>query len=371
MTPSSRSQPETLALLRELAATPRPTGSEAIAKARERCARELRELGFAVTELPFEYSQFPGRFGTPLIGAAAAASVGIAGALALTGQAIAAVMVMSLSVALLAFVGWLLVRDGTAVLPLLRARGVNLQALSGEQMPTTWLVAHLDTKSQPIPSLLRALGTLLEVFGFLMVWALTFLCAAGYEPHEMFWYFGASVTILGAIPVMLSVVGTRSPGALDNASGVVAVIEAVRHLSRKKDVGVLITDAEELGLAGARAWQPPAPVLAVLNCDGIDDSGDIQIMFTGEQPEGLTAAIDRAALAIGVRHNVGRMFPGILTDSIPFANANIEAVTFSRGTWRSLLRVHSRRDDLEHLSGTGIAQVAKLMTQTVNELRKG
>jgi hypothetical protein len=70
-------------LLRDLAAAPRPTGSAAIAAARERCTRELRQLGYEVRERPFAYSQLPGRFATPMFGAVAALLVGFSGALAI------------------------------------------------------------------------------------------------------------------------------------------------------------------------------------------------------------------------------------------------------------------------------------------------
>ena len=60
--------------------------------------------------------------------------------------------------------------------------------------------------------------------------------------------------MLTALPVMASVVGARSAGALDNASGVATVLRAVELLARDVAVGVVLTSAEELGLAGARAW---------------------------------------------------------------------------------------------------------------------
>ena len=43
-------------------------------------------------------------------------------------------------------------------IPAERRRGVNLVAIRGPEAPTLWLMAHLDSKSQPVPILARAAG---------------------------------------------------------------------------------------------------------------------------------------------------------------------------------------------------------------------
>src|ERR671936_138563 len=55
--------------LRVLAARPRPTGSAAEAAALHYCKSVLESIGFVTVERPFEYSRFPGQYGTPLGGA--------------------------------------------------------------------------------------------------------------------------------------------------------------------------------------------------------------------------------------------------------------------------------------------------------------
>src|SRR5262245_5056077 len=117
-----------VALLRDLASSPRPTGSPAISAARDRVARELRELGFEVREVPFEYSAFPGRFATPLLGATMLLLVGVAGHLGASGQRWLPLLVTVIG-GLLAKYGaeWVGGR-GVLAIPLMRARGVNLEA---------------------------------------------------------------------------------------------------------------------------------------------------------------------------------------------------------------------------------------------------
>jgi len=243
-----------------------------------------------------------------------------------------------------------------------------LEATREGPEPWIWISAHLDSKSQPVPTLVRSVGIVVEGLGFLLTMALAVAAASDVDMHSFYWASAAAVTLVGALPVVLSTVGSSSPGALDNASGIATVIAAARQLGKHSGLGILITDAEELGLAGARAWACEDFPLTMLNCDGVDDAGEIQVMFTGRRPAQLLDAVARASKATGVRYHAGRLVPGILTDSVAFTDGGLQSVTFSRGSLRSLARVHSRRDDLSHLSGTGVAETATLIAATVRAL---
>jgi acetylornithine deacetylase/succinyl-diaminopimelate desuccinylase-like protein len=348
-----------VALLRDLAERPRPTGSDANADARARVARELESLGFATREVPFEFSAFPGRFAMPLMGGAMVLIVGVAGHVGARGARWTPLLLtLVFGIAVKYAVEWL-GRRGVLVMPLMRERGVNLEATRSGAPPTVWLCAHIDTKSQPIPTLVRVVGLVLASVGFNIAIVLSVIVAFGRAPTFAWWAAAALVTLAGCVPVGMSVVTSNSPGALDNASGVVTVVEAARQLGAAR-VGVLITDAEELGLAGARAWASRARGAVVLNCDGVDDGGD-NVVILGK----LLGTID-AAVPAGTRKR--KVLPGLLTDAIAFADAGVPSVTFMRGGWRSLARVHSRTDDLAHLRGTGIAEVAALIAATARQL---
>lgn len=264
-----------------------------------------------------------------------------------------------------------LAKRGVLEAPILRASGVNLEATRPGETPTLWLCAHLDSKSQPVPTLVRSIGIVLEGAGFLYALALAAAAALGTQIHPFFWVQAGIVTLVGAIPVVSSTVGARSPGALDNASGVTTVIDTAKQLGNERKVGVIITDAEELGLAGARAWARGRAPDTVLNCDGVDDSGRIAVMYPGARPARLLDAVGRASRESGVEHEPLRMILGILTDSVAFADAGMSSVTFSRGSVRSLLRVHRRADSLARLRGTGIADTAALIAATAREILKG
>ena len=376
-TRSCRSRPDLtsqneLELLQDIATTPRPSGSVALSMALQRVELELSGLGFETKERAFEFSAFPGRFATPLFGGAVLFATGLAGHLGgALGMRWAPLVVCVAAIAVLLPAWRWLVTRAVLDMPLMRQRGINLIATRLGALPRVWLCAHLDTKSQPVPTLLRMLGSALLGIGFVATLVLSALAAAGFTVPYVVWAAFALVTLMGALPVVVSVVGNRSPGALDNASGVAAVIAAARAVPNDSDIGVLITDAEELGLAGAHAWaRARAGGIGgiILNCDGVDDGGDNVVMYTGQRPDAIVAAVMNASSQTQKPVQVRRMAFGLLTDSVAFTEAGLDSVTFSRGGYGSLARVHSRRDNLEHLRGTGIAEVASLMAATARNL---
>ena len=320
--------------LQRLAGTARPAGSEAAADARRYCAGVLESLGFRVVDRPFEYSAAVGEYGTSFGGLTALVIL----AIALGTQSR---IVLLVGAALLIAGGSWVGRHGVLRLPIRRRHGVNLEA-QREHTPTLWLVAHVDSKSQPIPLLVRAAGIVLLIVAW--IGALFFM-------HE--WLY---VGLVGALPVIASVVGQRSAGAVDNASGVATVLGAAALLPADAPVGVLITDAEELGLAGARAWCAARAPSIALNCDGVDDTGPLTLMWTRPRARRLESAF-------GDEPRVIPLVPGVLVDGVAFSDAGWESVTLSRGTLRTLRRIHTRRDSLEHLSGDGIEGAARALAR--------
>ncbi|HEV2081871.1 MAG TPA: M20/M25/M40 family metallo-hydrolase [Brevundimonas sp.] len=118
--------------------------------------------------------------------------------------------------------------------------------------------------------------------------------------------WGVDATGLGATSLIGVLPGTRrelpavllmahhdsvagSPGAADDATGVAAVLETVRALQargpRVRDVIVLITDAEELNLDGARAFFGGHPLRdrigAVINLEARGGGGRAMMFETG------------------------------------------------------------------------------------------
>jgi hypothetical protein len=345
--------------LARLAASPRPTGGPAIADARADCAIELHRLGFIVREEPFEYSAFAGRFGAPSFGLLLPAAATLAVVVANRGAAdVPWLAIVIIGLAIAAAIGLAL---GVSNAPVMRRAGVNIEATRGPSPAKLWLVAHLDSKSQPVPMLVRVAGVVVLAVGLVGV-ALSLLVRPSAAVAALV------VAWVGGLPLMLSVVGERSAGALDNASGVAAVLDAAAALSPALPIGVLISDAEELSLAGARAWARSRPAGVALNCDSIDDGGPLTAMFTRRRPSRLLSTLAEASAASKETLRIRRLLPGILTDSVALADAGWETLTLSRGTLRTLLRIHTSRDNLQSMRGVGIAGAARVLARTASRL---
>jgi hypothetical protein len=347
--------------LARLAAQGRATGSTAANEARSYCANVLRAAGFSISEHGFEYSAFPGSWAAPIAGATAAlCSIAL-----FVGRRIPLLSVVALLCALIVFVALRWTGDaGVSRLPLMRRRGVNLQATRETGEPTVWLVAHIDSKWQPVSMIARVAGILVTAAAGLGLIALNVYPAGGDTLAAIL----LIIAWLGSVPIMLSVVREGSHGAVDNASGVATVLEAAATLSPEARVAILITDAEELALAGSRAWSASRPPAIALNCDGVDDEGRLTIMHGRVAPTRVMAAFVDAADKLGVDLRIMRLPPGVLTDSVALAGAGWQTVTLSRGNARTLQRIHTSRDSLNTMRGTGIATAARVLAAAALEL---
>src|SRR3982750_1775722 len=78
------------ALIDDLAKAPRFAGSSEEALARARCRAELERAGFICREIPFEYSQWLARWGSPLLSFAFGVLIIFLGRIGLDGNPLAA-----------------------------------------------------------------------------------------------------------------------------------------------------------------------------------------------------------------------------------------------------------------------------------------
>lgn len=379
------------------------------ASARTLCRKELESAGFQCREHEFEYSQFPARYLTSFVGFllyVGSASILYCAELNVSTRQILFPAVISLALALLAAssaIWW-----GTDKNPFLRRKAINLIAESkvgvekgsGEDVNEPAgnqivLMAHLDSKSQPVAMITRVLAICASSVVWVAVLALFFMNPA-IGMYSAGWIIALYVLgLLGLFAgtvIMFCTVGQKGTGALDNASGVAAVIEAAKKMTGA-NVKVVITSAEELGLAGAKAllpvmkgWVQSATYgtkLYVLNCDTIDDvsnisrkriSGRARQRDESKGPSGKFVLFSKdpsvcpiSGVASDVARNLGltittrRMIPGVLTDSVVLSNAGINAVTLSGGSWSTLRRIHTRLDTLEHINGTSINDAADVL----------
>lgn len=224
-------------------------------------------------------------------------------------------------------------------------QGINLIASrlppAGQAVrPSVWLVAHYDSKGQPISMALRLLG-----FGSLFIGLIGLLLAP----------IPALVALmLGAAIAGLNRVNDNSPGAVDNATALVAIFMTLDQLPQGANVGVVFPDAEEYGLVGARALATDHADLfadaALINLDGLDDVGR-PIAFL-HRPGKICAAI---ASAVGARR--WRWLP-VVVDGLALARVGAECVTILKGNSQTMRIVHRPGDTPGRVRLDGAASIA-------------
>ena len=345
-------------LIDRISSEPRPAGSAAEARARAHCAGILRSDGFAVTEQNFIYSAFPGRLAVPLIGLLFLVWFIVVASKVEARPADAAASGLPFLM-LLPALGYMLVR----MLPparLMGRRATNLVAIRGEQ-PSLWLVAHLDSKSQPVPMLVRIAGIIGVAVATILLVAAS-LAQRDAPAVPFFWLLVSTVGAIGSLAMTLSLVGDRSQGAVDNASGVAAALLTASAMPPDRSLGVLITSAEELGVQGARAWargDSTRPGTAI-NFDGLDDVGSLTCMASRRSQLAKRMRLWSEQRRRRVRFR--GVLPGIMVDALALGAAGWDAVTISRGNFSTLARIHTAGDSPRRLSGSGVAEAVEMVT---------
>ena len=281
-----------------------------------------------------------------------------------SGRPVAALGIVVATAALLIVGGRAIARRVTT-LPWMRTSSVNLVAMRGT--PRVWLVAHIDSKSQPVAILARIVGISIGIWTLIWIAALAAVAARGVAVPSGLWLVAGLIGIAASLPVIASVVGEQSPGAVDNGSGVVTVLLAAEALPPDMPVGVLLTSAEELGMAGARAFAAIHSPAMAINVDGVDDRGSTICMRHGRAAR-VRVGLSRAARSIGMNVRERTTIPGLLTDGVVLAEAGWSAVTLSRGGLGTLWRIHRAADVASHLRGSGIHEMARLVASAAREI---
>jgi len=230
--------------------------------------------------------------------------------------------------------------------------GINLIAMRSQAETTlqgvkTWLVAHYDSKGQPISMAVRLLGFLGLAFGVVGL----LLAPAP----------AAALLVISLAVVFQNRVNDNSAGAVDNATALVTIFMTIDQLSSSSSVGVIFPDGEEFGLVGARALAADRADLfadaSVINLDGIDDIG---------RPVAFLHRVGRTSVAIAdaLRARRWRWLP-VIVDGIALARVARECVTILKGDWRTMRVVHRPADNTTRVRLDGAGTVAAALARVL------
>ncbi len=172
-------------------------------------------------------------------------------------------------------------------------------------------------------------------------------------------------------------------GAADDAMGVAAILESIRALGARRplrnDVIVLVTDAEEIGLFGARTFADRHPwmddVSVVVNLEARGSAGPALMFETGPRSgwviRQLDAALDRP-LASSLFQEIYRRLPND-TDLTVFNRRGVAGLNFANGegaeTYHQLIDAPRRlsRATLQHHGENALAVLSWLGTVELDD----
>ena len=361
-------------LLKELA-RPRLTGTSGATEVASLIRDRFTDLGFETREFPFSFSTIPGRFAV-----SAAGAVLLIGSIAtafllnanLPGIALLILLIMLFLVGAIGVLTPIL----SQMLPFKKVSTANLLFHQKGTRPRFLVMAHFDSKSQPLPLAFRGPAIAIGIIAFLAYFAFTI--AVLIDPIYLVPKINtiiAVVSVLAGVLLVFCWVDNRSPGALDNASGVATVLGVAERNANNSDVGYLITDAEEMGLLGARdIARKLDPMIGIINIDCVDDDGPYNVLERFGIPARhiaphLVASLLTAAQEMDVSARRRSVPFGILVDHIPLARRHLPSVTLMRGGLRSLRRVHLPSDSTEAMTGAGIEGAVELIDRALNIMR--
>lgn len=234
----------------------------------------------------------------------------------------------------------------------------DLAVISQEPHPMGVSQAHADVRDYLLGEI-RALGLEPQVqntFGLRMV-------------HPGWVIAGAVENILvllpgtdpdGAILLMAHYdTAPEVPGALDNGSGVVMVLELLRALQAgpplQQNILFFLTDGEEPGTIGAHAFVAQHPwfdeINLVINMDTFKD-GPPMIFRTSPGNGILIQALSHTSPRPGFISLPFHLFPSGDSDALPFLNSGAFAADF--GTTSNFPELHTSLDRLEAVNPASI-----------------
>jgi hypothetical protein len=357
----------------ERLAFPRFPGTEGERRAADLVASGLEAAGLRVAREGFRASSTAVRRLRLLVHGAAAAG---AAALALTGDSPG--VALPLGAGLLVLVAtssrWRRqLESAFSVGPQIASRNVIGRRPGAEGGAQIVLMAHVDSKSAALPTFVPVVVILVTMALVLLATLLAGARLAGMAvpslPPGVLLAAAAALLLIPLIPV-----GNRSPGAMDNASGLAVLLELARRLPADPrlegaELIFLATGAEEIGLCGAMRWiqahegelDPGRAAVVNLDSVGVGEgllAVDVRGRLGGRR---MAEIVEEAAGRTGRPVRRLPFLPGVGVDTMPFGVRGFATVSvLGRVLGAASRRIHGPRDTLDLLNEGGLQHAVSL-----------
>lgn len=371
---------------------PRLSGGKGEKAAGDYIVSSLEDAGLSPARQPFSASLFP----SEVLARVAVLFWAIATALAVfvlwSNIRLAAALIAAMALSVLLMSRWhpLLERlFSVSFWPSVKSENIHASVKCSESAPWIVFMAHYDSKAQSLPIWLRAFVLIGGTLGMAVLACLTFACAIFSDPTGLI-HLAAEITGLAVIISMLCVLFNRtvdkSPGAIDNASGVSVVLELAKAVSRDRpqDINIcfLFTGAEEIGLCGAQSFVAelggsfPKDSTFIVNLDGVGGKAKLLLVDHYALPPVTTARklstlSGKAASRCGVKLHNMPLIMGALWDHVVWASHGYEALTLSMGGWeKSTFLIHGELDRAENVNGHSLNTTLRLCLEIVKAVQE-
>jgi len=251
-----------------------------------------------------------------------------------------------------------------------------------QDRPTLVFMAHYDSKSQSLPVAVRV-GTLWISIGccaVLLVLSLMHLTALLSLSPAMVLALVA-LACVGCLLQVMNFSGNRSPGALDNASGISVVASLAQALPKKVgdnfNLVFVATGAEEVGMGGALRFierygaELDRKGTLCLNFDTLGSGGRVYLAGSQAPFEDVLVELRRYLTERGMKTRRLPILLGVGMDHMRLRDAGYWSVSLTQGFSRASLYIHSSRDTIDRVDSGQLALIADAVSDVVMFLAKG
>jgi len=246
------------------------------------------------------------------------------------------------------------------------------------------LIAHLDSKGQRIHIVNRVKNFILWTISFILLVVIIILKNVIFTQYAPLFY------ILGVLPLALNFfscvvivfnnTNNDSDGALDDASGIVCILELLNYYSncnqerslKNMDLWFVLTGAEECGTQGIRNFYKIIKgninrnQTIVLNFDSIGKNLDFVKFGIFMHKKKILTVFKRQSEKYSLKTDTRRVLFGVHTDGYFLAKRGYQGIEF--GDYDSYKYLHSSKDTIDKIDPLLLKKLCEIVIDSMSEI---